>query len=770
MRHGGVVRVLLGALAMTAALSLPSVPAGAGHAATMTVTPSTGLVDAQRVSVVLRGAKPTSVWAVAECGPGALSFYLDHSHPSQDGCEQRTSWVVPVDAGHMAALSVSLHAVLTTAVGSVDCRTSQCFIALQELTSVDGSGLKLANVSFAPEACASARSCRTAPDAWSPLGGRPTAVPGPIQDTTGGSGIAEATPESPATLNALTPLDASASPERTAPGPYAAPLADGLTAGGTGTPEGVLSLALSAPGTSWGPGNASAVVADVTVTDTTSGAVLPTRQVVLYRGAETFIYPCALRAISPGHTYSASVAAEADVRLGGLSQLPAKNGPSGKVVQTARIVVTDAALLFVDARSAVGLADRYAPVLYGRSTSALHDTPLLLDATVTPSGGGGSSIDYTAIFSHEDAGTAYVPSLELTSWGRLTDIETVVHLEVAADGSVTSGTYFWGGVPKSGYPDSAGALQEVSKPFSLTTPSQWEGTHPVIRVATGNNDVVAGSTSPFRFSLPVVAGPAPGETRESVMDAHPFTYAVMAQEAARWYANLDDTPTSPQMGDVSQYAVADLTTSVAPGTLLNGLAVEVEVSGTWFAADQGWAFPLVGSGHLRTTVKLPFGWRADQVEGVRVAVSPATSAPGVTVDSLTLLKVSGDAPLAAVGPLTPTVVGRTATVPPVLSASRYRVGSQHAHSGYLLVRVADALGYPLDGITTTMTLPKKTWSQTCATCRSVSGVTGSPGPRYTGLTYLYWGLNGWGLPAGTTTSVTTEDRAMPPVTMSLDNG
>jgi hypothetical protein len=767
MTKRGVRRALLGALALASSLLVPSIPAGAARPATMTVVPAAGLVDGQRVSVVLRGAAPTSVWAVAECGPGALAFYVDHSHPSQDGCEQRTSWVMPVDAGKMGALSVSLHAVLTTAVGAVDCRSSQCFIALQELTGIDGSGLKLANLTFAASACDVAKSCRTAPDAWSPQGGRPTGVSGPLQDTSGGTGIAEATATSPAVVSGLTPLDASTSPERTAPGPYVGPLDAGLSGGGEGSPQGVLALALSAPGTSWGPGNASAVVADVTVTDVTTSAVLPTQQVVLHRGATTFTYTCALGAISSSHTYTATVAAERDARLGGLSQLPARNGPGGRVVQAPRLVVADAAVLAVADTTTIGLADRYAPVIYGRSTSALHDTPLLLDATVTPVGDG-ESIDYTAIFSHEDAGTAYVPSLELATWGRLTDIETVVHLDVAADGSITGGTYFWGGVPRTGYPDSAGALREVSKAFSLTTPRQWEGTHPVIRVATGNNDVVAGSTSPFRFDLPVVAGPAAGATRESVMDAHPFTYGVMADEAARWYANLDDTPTSPQMGDVSQYVVADLATSVVPGTSVSGLALEVEVSGTWFSADQGWGYPQVGAGHLRTTVKLPFGWSTGQVQAVRVAVSPPSSASGVTVDALALSHVADDGTLTPVPPLAPSVVGRTPAVTPVVAASRYAAGSDHARSGYLLVRVADALGYPLDGITTTMALPKKAFDPSCATCRTVAGVSGAPGPHYTGLAYLGWSTTALGLAQGTTTSVTTEDRAMPPVELSLD--
>ena len=514
------------------------------------------------------------------------------------------------------------------------------------------------------------------------------------------------------------------------------------------------------------------MVADVSVTDSTASVSLPTQQVVLYRGSDSFTYTCGLGSIIAGHHFTASIAVESDARLGGLSQLPAKNGPGGRVAQAPRIVVADAALLWLEASSPMGLADTYAPVIYGRSTSALHDTPLLVDATTTPVGGGGETIDYTAIFSHEDAGTAYVPSLELTSWGRLTDIETVVHLAIAADGSVTSGTYFWGGVPKTGYPDSDGALQEVSKAFSLASPGQWEGTHPVIRVATGNNDVVAGSKSAFRFDLPVVGGPQAGATRESVMDAHPFTYAVMAQEAGRWYANLDGTPTSPQMGDVSQYVVGDLATSVTPGTDIAGLALEVEVSGTWFAADQGWGFPLVSIGHLRTTVKLPFGWSPGQVQGVRVAVSPASAASAVTVDSLSLLHVADDGTITPVAPLVPTVVGRTKTVAPVLSVSKYYAGSQHAGSGFLDVRIADALGDPRDGVSATMTLPKQAYSLTCATCRTISGTSGSVGPKFTGLASFWYATHTIfaGLKPGTTTSVTTEDRSMHPVTMTFDFG
>ena len=767
MSRAGVIRGLLAALAVTSALVVVgSVPASAAHPASLAVAPSSGLVDGQRVSVVLRGAAPTSIWAVAECGPEALSFFVSGARPSQDGCEQRSSWVMPVDAGRMGARSIAVAAVLTTAAGAVDCRTSQCFIAVQELSDIDHSGLKLADLSFSTAACQAPRSCRTAPDAWSPLAGRPSYVPGPLADTSGGSGIAVATATSPATVGDLTTLDATTEPDRTAPSPTTAPLADGLApAVGGASGQAILALALSAPGTSWGPGRASAVVADVSVTDATTSSALPVQQVVLYRGAATFTYTVRLGMVAAGDRLTASIAAEPDARLGGLSELPGSRG----TVQAPRIVVADAAVLWLDASSSIAIADRYAPVLYGRSTSALHDTPLLLDATTTLHGDGSRSIDYTAIFSHEDAGTAYVPCLELTSWGRLSDIETVVHLDVDASGTVTAGTYFWGGVPRAGYPDSDGALQEVSKPFSLAKASQWEGSHPVIRIATGNNDAVAGSRSAFRFLLPVVAGPEAGATRESVMAAHPFTYAVVAEEAARWYANLDDTPTSPQMGDASQYAVVDLSTT---GPSDARLAVEVEVSGTWFAADQSWGYPLVGTGHLQTTVKLPFGWSADQVQGVRVAVAPASAAGAVVVDGLVLDHVADDGTITSSPPLVPTVVARTPTVAPVLSVAKYYAGSEHSGSGYLMVRVADALGLPLDGISTTITLPKGARADGCASCRSITGTSGSQDPRYAGLVdffYLTHLLTG-GLPDGSTTSVTTEDRAVDPVAMSFALG
>ncbi len=275
------------------------------------------------------------------------------------------------------------------------------------------------------------------------------------------------------------------------------------------------------------------------------------------------------------------------------------------------------------------LAMAYAPVMYGRSTSALHDVPLLTDATATPLGGGATQLSYTVIWSHEDAGTGFVPFLEWGTWGRMTDIENAISFTVTADGTPTGASYLWGGEPATGFPDSQGAIQEVDVPFT----GQWDGHHPILRDATGNNDFSDAGTTPFRFQLAPVAGPAAGQTREAVMDANPFTYQISGEEVARWYGDVSTDPRSPEPGDARQYATVDLSTS---GTGVSSIAVELQLSGrpTWFASDFHSGYPAHGVGHVRTVVKLPPGWQNRSVTGVRVQVYPAAAAPSVTVNSL----------------------------------------------------------------------------------------------------------------------------------------
>jgi hypothetical protein len=163
-----------------------------------------------------------------------------------------------------------------------------------------------------------------------------------------------------------------------------------------------------------------------------------------------------------------------------------------------------------------------------------------------------------------------------------------------------------------------------------------------LRDATGNNDFSDRGTTPFRFQLAPVAAPAAGQARDAVMDANPFTYEVMADEVARWYADISTDPGSPEPGEAEQYAIVDIDTS---GQGVSSVAVDIRLSGhpQWFESDLGWGFPLVQSGHVRTVVKLPVGWQSDRLTGVQVAVEPPSAATSVHVRSLNIERFTGAA-------------------------------------------------------------------------------------------------------------------------------
>ncbi len=145
------------------------------------------------------------------------------------------------------------------------------------------------------------------------------------------------------------------------------------------------------------------------------------------------------------------------------------------------------------------------------------------------------------------------------------------------------------------------------------------------------------------------------------MDANPFTYAVMADEVARWYADGSTNPTSPEPGQAEQYAIIDMDTS---GHGASSMAVDLRLSGSsqWFRSDLGFGYPLVGTGHVRTVVKVPLNWPSSRVVGVQVAVDPPSAAASVTVKYVHIERFTGTAvePVAAPAPV---VVPEVLSVP-----------------------------------------------------------------------------------------------------------
>ena len=426
---------------------------------------------------------------------------------------------------------------------------------------------------------------------------------------------------------------------------------DGGTTSSTTTPngpvqgEGLLRLALQSPGTTWGPGAPSSTVVDATLTDVTAHHVVGAQQFVLFWGSSPFVYAGFAGPVRMSDRYSVTISVEPPARRGGLSQPAPGTSP--------RVVLRASALEVVSPANPQYLAYAYAPVMYGRSTSALHDTPLVTYADVTQTSNGAHLVSYVIVWSHEDAGTGFLPFLEWGTWGRMTDIENAISLTVAPDGSVSGTRYLWGGEPRTGFPDSQSALRELDTTFAGT----WWGHHPVLRDATGNNDFSDHGTTRFRFQLGPVAAPATGQARDAVMDANPFTYQVMAKEVARWYADISTNPGSPDPGQAEQYAIVDLGTS---GRGVSSVAVDVQLSGypQWFRSDLGWGYPLIKTGHARTVVKLPLNWASERVTGVQVVVEPPSAAPTVTVHWLHIERFTGSSvqqvpvPVAVVRPET----------------------------------------------------------------------------------------------------------------------
>lgn len=296
------------------------------------------------------------------------------------------------------------------------------------------------------------------------------------------------------------------------------------------------------------------------------------------------------------------------------------------------------------------LSVAHAPVLYGRSVSALDDTPLLSYADDVVSPDGSHQLSSTVIWSNEDVGDGSVPAYEWGLFGRVTDIETILQQTVAPDGRLTGATYLSCGCEQvPDYPDEGSELPpngETQQPFA----GQRWGSHPVLRDATGNNDESDSGTTAFRLQPAPVTPPAAGQLREAAMDAHPWTYQISDQEIRReQVGRYSRDPRVLLAGDYRQYLIADLDTSPTGTT---SVAVEVQVAGdpTWYSNDYEQMtggvpsdFPLYTGGHHRTVVKLPVDWHGRGIAALRLRLNAKPGAPrSIEVRSLRLLEVTPD--------------------------------------------------------------------------------------------------------------------------------
>ena len=385
------------------------------------------------------------------------------------------------------------------------------------------------------------------------------------------------------------------------------------------TGEGLLRLRMSGPGTSWVDAANTSVVVEAAVDGGTP------QTFVLFAGAAPYTYSGFTGPLTTGsHDVTVSVRPDLSVTSG-----------------TPTVLILSVELVVVLPSDPGYLALAHAPVLYGRGVNAHSDTPLLTYAQSSPQGGG-TRIEYTQIWSNEDAGTGIAPVLLWGGYGRTSDIETTVIANLDSGGAVTSATYQTCAACGPDYPENQVGLDHSYATFA----GSYFGGHPIVRDATGNNVLKDAGTTAFRFQSALSAAPAPDQTRESAMDASPVANMVMGTEMRREQATYSEDPLEPAAGDARQYAIVDLDTTPT-GTRAVAVAIKLQGDPHWYTNDfsTGYSGYYTG-GHGRTAVKLPLDWHSRKITKVQLVLYPKTpppaTAPSIVVHNFRVLEIRSD--------------------------------------------------------------------------------------------------------------------------------
>ena len=569
--------------------------------------PTGDLHDGQKVTITVTGATSGSTLLAVECSPAALKI-------GEDGCENHRDAVFFADRAGNATTTLVLTSRISTAVGTASCVKSACLLGVVRFTSPTNDEIVgVAALSFSSSACDGGSRCEYAPPIPSTVASARRRI-APVR------GAVLITPLAPYTAKVVATTAASLRSPSAITGPYRRSGSAVVTessahrlgvAAGNRRGQGLLQLSMDGPGTAWASDTDKAVVVSVRV----DGG--PWQQIVLFEGSTPFTYAGFTGPLTIGrHRLSVRVDA----------------GRSTTGHHVPAVALYRVRLRVVAPSNPMYLLEKYAPLVYGRANSASSDTQLLTYGTTRSLGGGSTALSYETVWSHEDAGTSFVPFFEWGEWGRMTDITGTVSLDVSATGAISHPMYDWCGCQPP-FPPNRDSLQEVSVPFHGR---YFDRTHMIVRNASGNDYQSQVGTTDFRFQQPAVNGPAPSQPRETVMDAHPWTYQVMDDEVRYWYLDRSTNATSAQPGATPQYAIVSLDTSSNQSSTV---AANLRLSGStkWYRSDMGSGAPLYTGGVGRTVVKLPEGWQHRRVIGVQLAVYPASATSSVRVHSFKLL-------------------------------------------------------------------------------------------------------------------------------------
>lgn len=265
-------------------------------------------------------------------------------------------------------------------------------------------------------------------------------------------------------------------------------------------------------------------------------------------------------------------------------------------------------------------AHAHAPILYARPNAIDHftDIPLLMYYEVLREGAD-TVFRYTAVFTNEDGGTQ--TAALFARWGRGTDIEWVYEIR-ARGGKVVAETFQ--------------GVRHETKNFNG---QRANGAHPLLAVASDNNNFSDLACSAVRFAPYPVRARLEAATRESVMDTFPVTYRAMTEELQR-EGRISDTPSDINtVADPREYLYVEAASEQSGAAA----AFDVKLKGRpeTFKSDMGEPrLRIERSGFYRTGIRLPKGFTPDSVESVtaRCHTHPATGSGG-TCGRLRLVRV-----------------------------------------------------------------------------------------------------------------------------------
>jgi hypothetical protein len=351
-----------------------------------------------------------------------------------------------------------------------------------------------------------------------------------------------------------------------------------------------LEIEARCPGASWAIPNQEGAALLISV----DGA--QKQDLLLYGGGQQFTYRVLLGHLEKGkHTVT-------------LSLNPARSAPQTK---KAEILAVRPLILPGGSAGHQGVSDdalalRYSPVLFARANSIdrFTDLPLLMYYEVGHGSSEETTIRYTVIFTNEDGGT---PSVALMArWGRAADIEWVyeVHLK---RGEIAREIYQ--------------GVEHESKPF---TGQRTMGEHPLIAVASDNNNFSDLACSAVKYALFPVKADLAKATRESMMDAEPWTYRIMAEELKR-ERRLSLAPSNlATIADPRDYLYIEASND-EPGTAI-AFEIKLRNRAESFRSDlHDTRLRIDRTGYSRSAIRLPHGTAGSDIEEVSVACYGATA-------------------------------------------------------------------------------------------------------------------------------------------------